>query len=262
MKYFTIIKLIFIAYLQYKVDFFVGIGNQILVIFFELLGMISLFKTFGTLNDWSVSETLLIYGIVNFSFSFAEVFYRGFESGMESLIRNGEYDRYLLRPYSTILQISAFNFQPIRFGRLTVALFVLVFAIVENISFDNWCILLFYIPFVIVCGCFLYSGIYLFIGSLTFLFNQFMEFTSIFVQGSVSMMQYPKDSFPRVIQNFFTFILPVSLISYYPVIFALQKSGEKNLFLNAVSPIAGIIFYFISVVLFKYLEQRYLSSGS
>ncbi|MBF0779681.1 MULTISPECIES: ABC transporter permease [unclassified Granulicatella] len=262
MKYFAIIKLIFKAYLQYKVDFFVGIGNQILVIFFELLGMISLFNIFGKLNDWSVSEVFLIYGIVNFSFSFAEIFYRGFESSMERLIRSGEYDRYLLRPYSTILQISAFNFQLIRFGRLAVASFVLVFSIVENISFYNWYLLVFYIPFVIVCGCFLYVGIYLFIGSLTFLFNQFMEFTSIFVQGSVSMMQYPKESFPRHIQNFFTFILPVSLISYYPVIFTLQKSGEKNLFFYAISPIAGIIFYFISVVLFKYLEQKYSSSGS
>ena len=55
MKYFTIVKLIFKAYLQYKVDFIVGILNQILVMFFELLGMIALFHTFGSLNNWSVS---------------------------------------------------------------------------------------------------------------------------------------------------------------------------------------------------------------
>lgn len=261
MKYFTIVKLIFKAYLQYKVDFFVGILNQILVMFFELLGMIALFHTFGSLNKWSVSETFLIYGIVNFSFSFAEVFFRGFETNMESLIRGGEYDRYLLRPYSTILQISAFNFQPIRFGRLAIALLVLIFGIVTNISLDNWYLLVFYIPFVTVCGCFLYGGIYVLVASLTFIFNQFMEFTSIFVQGSVSMMQYPKDSFPKAIQNFFTYILPVSLISYYPVIFTLKKSEGVSLIL-AISPIVGILFYVISIILFKHLERKYSSSGN
>ncbi|MCJ0565736.1 ABC-2 family transporter protein, partial [Enterococcus cecorum] len=88
---------------------------------------------------------------------------------MESLIRGGEYDRYLLRPYSTILQISAFNFQPIRFGRLAIALIVLIFGIVTNISPDNWYLLVFYIPFVTVCGCFLYGGIYVLVASLTFI---------------------------------------------------------------------------------------------
>lgn len=262
MRYFIILKLMFKAYLQYKVNFFIGIGNQFLVILFEFLGMISLFNTFGTLNGWTAKETFLIYGIVNFSFSFAEVFFRGFESNIERLIRSGEYDRYLLRPYSTILQISAFNFQPIRLGRLLIALLVLIFGVWSNISLNNWYLLSFYIPIVVICGCFLYAGIYMCVGALTFLFSQFMEFTSIFVQGSVSLMQYPQGLFPKIIQNFFTLIIPVSLIAFYPVKFALQKTSDENVFFYMISPISGVIFYLLSLILFKYLEQRYSSSGS
>ncbi len=126
LKYIHIIKLILKSNLVYRVNFIVGLFNQLLIILFEFLGLLSLFNRFGSLHNWKLTEVFLLYGIINFSFSFSEVFFRGFESNIQSIIREGKYDRYLLRPYSTLLQISAYNFQPVRTGRLLLALFVLI----------------------------------------------------------------------------------------------------------------------------------------
>lgn len=261
-KYFKLLKMVFKSNWQYKTNFLIGLLNQLFVILFEFIGMLSLFSKFGTLSDWSVTETFLLYGIVNFSFSFSEVFFRGFESNIQDLIRGGQYDRYLLRPYSTLLQISAFNFQPVRFGRLLLATAVLLIGAFWNISSTNMSMILLYLPIVVLCGCFLYSGIYILVGSLTFIFNQYIEFTSIFVQGSVSLMQYPKNVFPRFIQTFFTYILPVSLISFYPVSLILGKYNNEKMYFYLFSPSIGILFFVMSYFVFKMLERKYSSSGN
>lgn len=261
-KYFVILKMVFKSHWQYKSNFIIGVCNQLLVILFEFIGMLSLFKKFGTLSDWTVTETFLLYGIVNFSFSFSEVFFRGFESNIQSLIREGKYDRYLLRPYSSLLQISAFNFQPVRLGRLLLAVVVLLVGAVWNTTSSNLFMMVFYLPLVVIGGCSLYGGIYVLVGSLTFLFSQYIEFASIFVQGSVSMMQYPKDAFPRFIQTFFTYILPIAFIAFYPISLLIGKFNKESWYLSLLSPIIGVVFFMLSYVVFKILERRYSSSGN
>lgn len=262
MKYLNILKIIIKANIQYKFNFFIGILNQFFVIFFEFLGVLSLFNKFGSLNNWKLTETFLLYGIINFSFSFSEVFFRGFESNLQYLIREGKYDRYLLRPYSTLLQISGFNFQPVRLGRLILSIFVLMLGIIFNFRKLKNPFCFFYLIIILICAVFLYGGIYILVGSLTFLLGQYVEFTSIFIQGSVSMLQYPKNVFPKSIQVFFTYILPVTLVTYYPVSILLGKLDEKNIYFKGISVLVGILVFFISYKVFRFLEKRYSSTGN
>ncbi|CAM3074940.1 ABC transporter permease [Streptobacillus ratti] len=262
LKYIHIIKMVLKSNLVYKANFMVGLFNQLLIILFEFLGLLSLFNKFGSLNNWKLTEVFLLYGIINFSFSFSEVFFRGFESNIQSIIREGKYDRYLLRPYSTLLQISAYNFQPVRIGRLLLAIFVLIIGLFYNFEHISNIYKLIYLLFVLASSTSLYAGIYIAVGSLTFLFTQYIEFTGIFIQGSVSMMQYPKDVFPKYIQDFFSYILPVTLVSYYPISIILNKIKPQNNYLDLFFPLAGILFFVMSYLLFKKLEKKYSSVGN
>lgn len=262
LKYIHILKLNLKSNLVYKTNFIIGLFNQLLIILFEFLGMLSLFNRFGSLNDWKLTETFLLYGIINFSFSFSEVFFRGFESNIQSLIREGKYDRYLLRPYPTLLQISAFNFQPVRIGRLILSILVLIVGIVYNIEHINNIYKIVYMMLILVSSSSLYAGIYIIVGSLTFLFTQYIEFTGIFIQGSVSMMQYPKDIFPKYIQDFFSYILPVTLVSYYPISIILNKIRYQDNYISLFYPLAGVLVFIISYLIFKILEKKYSSVGN
>lgn len=146
----------------------------------------------------------------------SEVLMRGFESNMTSLVRSGDYDRYLLRPIGTIWQVSAFNVQFVRLGRVFQAMLVLIVGALFNamkIHGFEW-IVLFYS---VVGGCLLYFSLYIITGLIVFRIMQYTEFMSIFIQGSITTMQYPISVFPRWIQNIFTFLIPVALVTYYPV---------------------------------------------
>ncbi len=69
----------------------------------------------------------MLFGLVNFSFALAESFGRGFDS-FSTVVKSGDFDRLLLRPRSTALQVAAREFQFLRIGRLALGLALLVWA--------------------------------------------------------------------------------------------------------------------------------------
>lgn len=265
MRYFklycTIIKYQLKSQLQYPVNAIIGFINQFLVIFFEFIAICALFNVFGEMDGWSFTEVFLIYGIVNFSFSMAEVFMRGFESNMTGLVRNGDYDRYLLRPIGSIWQVSAFNFQFVRLGRVFQAFLVLIAGMalnVERIQNGEWLVLI----YSVVGGCLLYFSLYIITGLIVFKVMQYTEFMSIFIQGSITTMQYPISAFPRWIQNIFTFLLPVALVTYYPISKILGKENETNIIVCYLVPFVCYLLFAVVVWLYHYAEKNYVSSGS
>lgn len=246
---------------EYPLNTIVGFVNQFIVFFLEFISMWALFDLFGQIDGWKFSEVFLIYGIVNMSFAMAEVVMRGFESNMTSLVRNGDYDRYLLRPRSTILQISAFNFQFVRLGRALQSILIFGIGIYMNSSLINgseW-ILLFIAA---IGGCLLYFSLYIITGIITFKVMQYTEFMSIFIQGSVSTMQYPMTAFPKWIQNIFTYVLPAATITYFPIATILDKSIAFPRFVGYTAPIVCYIWFYLTICLFNKVEKSYISSGS
>ncbi|MBC2369654.1 hypothetical protein HBP99_13490 [Listeria booriae] len=259
--YFKIIKTQIKAQLEYQTNAILGFVNQFIVIFFEFIAVWSLLDRFGGIDGWTLGEVFLTYGIVNFSFSMAEVTMRGFESNMAALIRNGDYDRYLLRPRNTIMQISAFSFQFIRLGRVFQSVLVLAVGIYLNLHvFDLRTVFL--LMFTLIGGILLYLSLYILIGIMSFRFLQNTEFMSIFIQGSVSTMQYPKTIFPKWIQNLFTYILPVTAVTYYPLATIFSKTTGTQYIAGYFSPAVCFILFGIVVLLFHWAERRYISSGS
>lgn len=247
--------------LAYPVNAIIGFFNQFLVLFLEFVAMSTLFDRFGAIDGWEFSEVFLSYGIVNLAFSVSESFMRGFESNFVSLVRRGEYDRYLLRPRSTILQISAYSFQFIRLGRVFQSLIVFIIGVLLNasqITGFEWGVLV----YTAISGCTLYFALYIITGILTFKALQHLEFMSIFVQGSVSTMQYPMTIFPQWVRSLFTYILPVATVSYYPIAAIMGKPLPFSTLIVYMLPLICPIFFMISIWMFHIVEKTYTSSGS
>ena len=86
-----------------------------------------LFSRFGSLRGWQLGEVALFYGVINISYALSEALGRGFDMFSFQVI-SGEFDRTLLRPRSTELQVLAHDFQLMRSGRLFQGLAVTVWA--------------------------------------------------------------------------------------------------------------------------------------
>ena len=69
----------------------------------EILGLYALFHRFGQVKGWSFGEVALFYGLINISFSIADLLSRGFDVFGSDFVRIGAFDRVLLRPRSAAL---------------------------------------------------------------------------------------------------------------------------------------------------------------
>ena len=103
--------------MQYRASFAMQTLGNFLASCVDFLGIAALFSSFGALQGWSLYEVAVLFGIVNLSFALAEGIGRGFDEFART-IREGNFDRVLLRPRGTLFQVLASRLEISRVGRL------------------------------------------------------------------------------------------------------------------------------------------------
>ena len=92
------------AQLQYRASFVMQLIGTAVIALFEYCAIWVLFDRFGQVGGWKLEEIAVFYGVVNIAWPIAEGVGRGFDD-FGSLVKSGDFDRVLLRPRSTALQV-------------------------------------------------------------------------------------------------------------------------------------------------------------
>lgn len=246
--------------LRYKASVVFDITGYFLIFWAEFAAIWILFSHFGTLAGWSMKEVLICYGLAHLSYTASEFLVRGFEF-LAMLTRTGDYDRFLLRPVSTVVQLAGYEFALHRFGRMLQALVVLVAGLVllgERVSLSGIVLLM----WSLTGGAALFSGLYVLQGSVGMKVLQNIEAFNILTNGGPEMAQFPMSIYPRPMRFLFTFIVPLAGVVYYPAVSFLGKTGEAPVLVGWLGPLGGIAFVAISLLVFKAVERSYVSTGS
>ena len=136
--------------LEYRASVFMQMAGQFFINIIEFTGIWALFSRFGNLKGWTLEEVAFCYGLVNTIFALFDFFFRGFDI-VGNLIRSGQFDRYLLRPRSLILQLLGYELTLRRLGRLAQGVVIFIWALSRlNISWSFGKILL--LSYTIPCG--------------------------------------------------------------------------------------------------------------
>src|SRR5205085_11052281 len=77
---------------------------------------------------WHFGEVALFYSVIGVSFALADGITRGFDVFGDQFVRTGDFDRLLVRPRSTVLQLLGYELRATRLGRLAQALVVGIIA--------------------------------------------------------------------------------------------------------------------------------------
>ncbi|MEH2157872.1 ABC transporter permease [Nostoc sp.] len=248
--------------IQYRAAFIMLLIGNFLSTGLEFFGVFVLLTRFKDLQGWSLSEIALFYSIVNISYALSDSISRGFEL-FPSLLKSGEFDRFLLRPRSTVLQLAAQELSLRRFGRLAQGLFVLFWsASTLHIAWSLDKILL-AVTTILGGACFFY-GLIILQATLTFWTIESLEIMNIVTYGGVETAQYPLAIYQPWFRRFFTFVIPLACVSYYPVVAILNHPdplGSKMVF-QWLSPLIGILFLLICLQLWELGVRHYNSTGS
>lgn len=260
--YFKYIKLSIESHLQYKASFIMMSIGHFLITFIEFLGVWVLFERFGNIKGFSFEEAALFYGIVHIAFAITEGWTRGFDI-FPRLVRLGDFDRILLRPRTTVLQILGHDFQIMRVGRFLQGIFVLIWAVYKlNIKWTVGKSLL--LIGSIIGGNLLFSGLIVLQATLSFWSVQSLEIVNSFTYGGVQATQYPISIYKPWFRKILIYIIPLATVNYFPAMSILGKSDILNypLWIGWVSPFFGFAFFIFSLLIWKFGVRHYTSTGS
>lgn len=249
----------FKSQLEYKTSFILLSIGQFFVPFLVFVSMYMLFKRFNSLDGWSLYEVALCYSIMHMAFSLSECFARGFDS-FSSLIKTGSFDRLLVRPQSTVLQVLGSKFEFTRIGRLTQSILVLIYAL-SNLAISWNIFKVLTLIFMILSGSLIFTGIFILGATLCFWTIEGLEIINVFTDGGREIAQYPLNIYKSWVKKFFTFVIPFSTVNYIPLMSILDKNTYSQV-LAMFIPIIGMLFIIPCLIIWNFGIKHYKSTGS
>jgi ABC-type uncharacterized transport system, permease component len=245
--------------MQYKTSFFLTAIGQGMTTLFSFLSMYFLFNRFGSIKNYTFNQVLLCFSTIFISFALAECFGRGFDS-FSGIISNGEFDRIMVRPQNEILQVIGTKIELTRVGRLVQALILFIYTVVTCgvvWRLDK----LLTLTLMIVGGVCLFFGLFMIYAAICFFTLEGLEFMNIFTDGGRELAQYPLDIYKDWVLKFFTFVVPLAFINYYPFLYIIGKNRGYGVF-YMLSPVISALFLIPSYILWRFGVRHYKSTGS
>lgn len=243
--------------MQYKVSFLLMIVGRFILAFNELIAIRFLFSGFTQLKGYTYGDVLLCFSVVQMSFTFSELFGNGFKA-FSGMVRGGEFDRMLLRPCSLVLQIIGTRFEIGRTGPLLTAFITLILGIRH--SQVTWNIMTVWTMAAMVAGgTLLFIGLFMLEASLCFFSIEDTSLVNVLTYGAKTHGKYPIDVYGKGIMRFCTYIIPYTLIQYYPLQFLLGKTRSWQF---AFYPLGIIAFLILCCLVWRFGVRHYKSCGS
>ena len=243
--------------MQYKISFVLMIIGRFIIAFNEFVAIKFLFSGLEEIKGYSYADVLLCFSIIQMSFAFAELFGNGFKA-FTFMVKRGEFDRMLLRPCSPILQVMGTRFEIGRTGPLITAMITL-FIGVRNSQIDWSAARILTLLFMIVGGTLLFIGLFMLGASLCFFTIEDTSIINVLTYGAKSHGKYPIDIYGKGVMRFCTYIIPYTLIQYYPLQYLLGKQSNGIL---ALYPLGVMVFWGICYVIWCMGVRNYKSCGS
>lgn len=243
--------------MQYKASFFMMAFGQFMVSFSVLIGVYYMFQRFSNVKGFTYSEVLLCFSIMLMEFTLAEIWARGFDT-FPSMIRQGIFDRVLLRPRSEVLQVLGSKFELVRIGKVLQAIVMFVYGM-THVEVHWTAAKILTVVFMLIGGVGLFTGLFMIYAALSFFTLEGLEFMNMFTDGAREYGKYPFGVYGKRMLQITTFVIPYALVQYYPLLYLLDRTENVGfIFL----PLLALWFLIPSYALWRYGVRKYQSSGS
>lgn len=243
--------------LEYKKAFILSLTSKMATSLFSVISIIFLFDKFGNIDGYTFENVLICFSVSYLGFSTAECFFRAFDH-FDRMLANGEFDRMLVRPKNLILQVLGSEIEFNRIGRTLVALVIFIIVLIrqpELLRPDRLITLILMMIGTII----IYSALFILKAGITFFTTQSLEIMNIFTDGARELAQYPLSVYQKWVQNFFTYILPIALVNYFPLLYVIGKTNNK---FYMILPILSMFFIIPCYAVWKIGLKKYKSTGS
>lgn len=249
--------------MQYKTSFWLDLLGTAASTGMDFVVLFMLLQRFELVGGWRLHEIGLLYGLTSISFGLAEMIGRGFDSPFERLMQHGDFDRVLIRPLSSFVQVLASEFQVRRLGRAVQGAGVLIWSLVQ--ADEVWTpVLLPLLLLSILSGVVIYAGLIVIGATICFWTIKTPEVINAFTFGGQQLTSLPLSIYDRWIRTVFLSIAPVAFASYPAALVILDRSDPHGLpaWIAWGAPVVAGIFFAAALGFWHIGVRRYQSTGT
>ena len=243
--------------LEYKSSFILSLVAQLLSTVLSSFMVLILMDKFNFMEKYNIYHVILSISIVQFGFSFAECFGRGFDR-FSMVIKKGSLDLMLIRPRNIYIQVFGSNIEFSKLSRVFASLILFLIAIING-DFNKSVLNIILLIMLLMFSSLIYFSLEILSACLCFKTIEGLEFVNIFTDGSREFGQYPMGLFRREVLIVFTYLIPIACVNYYPVNYIL---GISDSVLYLISPLFCLVLFIISIISFNKCLSNYESAGS
>jgi ABC-2 type transport system permease protein len=246
--------------LQYRAAVAIASLGALLITSSEFVAIWALFDRFGQVRGWRLSEVALFYGMISVTYALTDAMSRGFDRFAQT-VKSGDFDRILLRPRSTVLQLLGAELTLRRVGRLAQGAAVLAYAS-RDIDWTAGRVVLLVAS--IACGICVFLGILVLQATSAFWTVESLEVWNAFTYGGVTMSQYPLAIYRSWFRGLFTYAFPIGCVTYFPGVAILGRADPLGAppIMGWLAPLVGPVFLAACLTVWRIGVRHYRSTGS
>jgi ABC-2 type transport system permease protein len=247
--------------IQYPVDFalhVIGIGFIGIV---EALSILVLTNTFGSIGGWSFWEIGFMGSLWRMAHGVHHIFFIPFW-WQGRLVKNGEFDRMLVRPVHPIFQIMTQGHSLPAIGELLPA--IALFAITCPRVVVEWNLFnILFLLIVIFSSSIIEWAVFLFFSAFDFWLIETSNLRGIPGPFLWQVTKYPIHIYGRVFPFVITFVFPYAFMAYYPTHYFFQRDVEIfHDFFTYITPLVAVVALAIGYAFWSVGLKHYQSTGS
>ncbi len=248
--------------LEYRANFFMWAAFTIVYHGVALAALYVTMRQFPSMNGWDFREMFFLYALWMAGHEIHNVLFFNVVTVPE-FVREGRFDRFLVRPLDTLFQVLTVPQQVSPDGIVLAAATLVVSIAVAGVRVDAF--LICFVPLIVVGGALIDLGISLVVATLSFWFIRVDTLRWVVMSLEQDFTRYPISIYTRGVRIVLAFVFPFAFMNYFPATYFLQKA-ETGLHLNPavglLTPAVGLAWFLAAYAFWRIGLRHYQGTGS
>jgi ABC-2 type transport system permease protein len=247
--------------MQYRANFAAMVTSMVMTYGGQFISLFWLTQRFKAIGGWNFEEIVLLYALAILAWGFAVSFFFSLQ-GFEDMIRDGTFDRALLRPMNPLLVVLGSRSPIGGLGQFIFSIAAFIFAWYST-GLKLTVAKLIYLVLTAVGGGLILGSAMIAVATVAFWTTRTYTFYYSLVFPARQLINYPVSIYQRWMQLLLTVVVPFAFVNYFPAHVLLDRTSQLSFPLLAwLTPVVGLITITVVYGFWQWGIRFYSSTGS
>ncbi|HLN65111.1 MAG TPA: ABC-2 family transporter protein [Symbiobacteriaceae bacterium] len=247
--------------MQYRVNFVAMIISTVMTYGGQFISLFWLTQRFQSIGGWRLEEVVLLYALAILGWGVCVSFFFNLV-GFEDQVRNGTFDRALLRPMNPLMHVLGSQSPISGVGQLVFSILAFLFAF-KATGLRLTLVKLIYLLLTALGGGLILGSALIMVAAIAFWTTRTYTFYWSLVFPARQLINYPVSMYNRWFQLLLTVGVPFAFVNYYPAHVLLERTAQLPFPLLAwATPVVGVAAILLTYGFWGWGTRFYTGTGS